>query len=274
MFQRRNSDSKWIFILPFLVLFACATSQSEENGLPEEVLGAPKAKQSEPAAIVPVPDAPTQKKPVTTAKKTKALAKNIPDELKLLGEVTASYREATLVEMSVEKRIIAEWKPKQDVSTGQIFYSHGKIRWEIKSPEKNWTIYDGKTWCNIEFASPDFPKDKNKVTLTSVDKKNKDQFFILALLDSRNPAESFKVQVKSNDGQQATLKLEPRKSSGFAGIEVVIEKKSKSFKQISFKDDIGNQTEIKLGAPEFKKEADENLFKYKPNMQKDQISRI
>ncbi len=199
------------------------------------------------------------------------------EEAKLLAEVTSAYRKAALVEISVEKQISYEWKPKVDISKGKMFYSHGKIRWEIEVPEKNWTIYDGKTWWNIEFASEDFPGSKNKVIATKVEKENKAQFLLLDLLDSKNPSELFliknKLDHKANEAE-VTMTLQPKKKSGFSNIEVVIVKEAKIFKEVSFKDDIGNGIKIILATPIFQKNGKEKLFKYKPDPSKDQVSHL
>jgi len=105
---------------------------------------------------------------------TSNAVKVVDPQAELLSKVAATYRNADLVEMTVERRITSNWKPKEEVSKGKMFYAHGKIRWEIQEPDKNWTIYDGKTFWNIEFANSDFGAGaKNRVTESTVEKKNK-----------------------------------------------------------------------------------------------------
>ena len=195
-------------------------------------------------------------------------------EGQLLASVTATYRSAGLAEMAVEKRITYEWKPKDDVSNGKIFYSHGKIRWEIDTPDKNWTICDEKTCWNIEFASKDFPDAKNKVTIAAINKKNKEQFFLLNLLNTKSPSDQFHIKSEESADGQVRLKLEPRKPTGYTDIFVTVKKAQRTIKEISFKDDIGNLVKLILDVPTIKSSGDAKLFKYKPDPKKDQVSNL
>jgi outer membrane lipoprotein-sorting protein len=189
----------------------------------------------------------------------------------MLTQITSTYRKADLVEVSVEKSIGSQWGAKEKVSKGKIYYSHGKIRWEISSPEKVWTIYNGKTLWNIEFASPDFP-DKNKVTITKVEKKSREQYFLIDLLENKNPSEKFKIARKESNGPLVTLSLELKKpAADFNNIEIIVEKDKKFIQEISYKDDL-NTTKIKLGQPEVLENS--GLFEYKPNPEKDQVTNL
>ena len=70
------------------------------------------------------------------------------------------------------------------------------------------------------------------------------------------------------------LLLKPKKKADFTDIQVTVSKEKKTIGEISFKDDIGNQVDIKLGVPEMKDKSDAKLFNYKPDLKKDQVSHL
>jgi outer membrane lipoprotein carrier protein len=192
----------------------------------------------------------------------------------LLGKITKTYRTAGLVETKIEKVITYDWKPKEDVSSGRFFYSKGKVRTEFDTPEKNWSIYNGKQWWSIQFASPDFP-GKNKVTHTTVSSKDKEQFFLLKLINLKKPSDQFKIEVASTKDPELNLKLEPKlKAEGLTDIHVTINLTKKYITEVSFKDDMGNKTTLKLSSPKYKDSPDSGEFEYKPDPKKDEVSEL
>lgn len=183
-------------------------------------------------------------------------------ELKLFNDVTKRYREASILRIPVEKKISSEWKGKEDVSSGLIFYSSGKFRWETEKPEKNLVVYDGKTLTTVQYASADFP-GKNKVARAKIDKKNKAQIFIVDLLTLKDISEKFKIFVENNHDNEILYRLESNeKNLSLRDIKVLLSKKPKLIKEISFKDDIGNITKLSLDEPARDKKKTQQIFKY------------
>lgn len=197
----------------------------------------------------------------TSFAKTKSKEKS--DEV---SSILAKYREAKLVEIKVEKSIKSEWKTKDQVFTGQMFYSRGKFRWENDLPEKNWTIYNGKTLWNVQFASPDFP-GKNKVTKSTLTKKNRGQILLMSLLDIKDLSEKFKVQKDEpkidHEVKTVTLNLEPiEKDPSVSKLQLVLNLTAGTIQKLSFQDDIGNFTVVVFKEIQFQKEKKNKLFDY------------
>jgi outer membrane lipoprotein-sorting protein len=126
----------------------------------------------------------------------------------------------------------------------------------------------------VQYASPDFP-GKNMVTIGKIDpKKGADQRFIADLLENKKPAEKFNVTSESSDATRAVLNLEPKNPSELKAIKITIDKKKKCIQEVSYKDDAENLTTIKLGEPKIlDKEKGKDLFDYKPDTEKDQVTR-
>lgn len=189
-----------------------------------------------------------------------------------ITKILAKYRSAKLVEMKVEKKIRSEWKTKDQIFEGKVYYSKGKFRWENHTPEKNWTIYNGKTLWNIQFASPDFP-GKNKVTKSKITKKNRGQILLMSLIDVQSLSEKFKV-TKDKKGNFLELALEPlEKDPSVQNLKLTLDLKSETIQSLSFQDDIGNKTEIFFQDIEFRNVKMTEKFDYLPT-RNDEVTQI
>lgn len=191
--------------------------------------------------------------------------KTKPDEI---ARILSKYRESKLVDIRVEKTIKSEWKTKDQIFLGKMFYSKGKFRWENETPEKNWTIYNGKILWNIQFASPDFP-GKNKVTKSILTKKNRGQILLMSLLDIHDLSEKFKVQKDEPSTEKEIkllkVKLEPlEKDPSVSKLQLVLNLTAGTIQEVSFQDDIGNLTLVYFNATEFRNEKNNKLFDYLP----------
>ncbi len=207
-----------------------------------------------------------KQKPALAHKKEIRTSSQLADET--LGKVLRGYHAWGLVEINVEKRISSEWKPQTSISHGKIFYSKGKIRWEVFEPEKTWLIYDGKTVWNVQFPNQDFNESKNKVIIAKVTSKNRDSLLLIDLLDSRIPSDHFIIKMED----PKTFSLEPKKSSNWRGIRnLLIKVENSQVVGVSYKDDINNKVEISLGNTVRKKEKNLELFMYKVNPSKDDV---
>lgn len=181
----------------------------------------------------------------------------------VIDKIFAKYRNAKLVEMKVEKRIQSEWKTKDQIFEGNVYYSKSKFRWENNIPEKNWTIYNGKTLWNIQFSSPDF-SGKNKVTKSKITKKNRGQILLMSLIDVQSLSEKFRVS-KNKIGDTLVLDLDPlEKDPSVQSLKLTLDIKNEVIVDLSFQDDIGNKTHVLFHEIKFLNRKDEKKFEYTP----------
>jgi outer membrane lipoprotein carrier protein len=181
-----------------------------------------------------------------------------------VSAVTSIYRKADLVEINVEKTISSEWKTKDTIYKGKVFYSQGKFRWENETPEKTWTLYNGNKLWNVQFSSPDFP-GKNKVTVTKINKKTRGQILLMSLLDVENLSDKFNMQIAKQQGAVLSVKLDPKdQDKSITDLVLKVNTEKKRLLELSFKDDLGNLTKIKFGDSEFRNKKQNEIFNYKP----------
>ena len=193
------------------------------------------------------------------------------NKMDILKQAVKTYREAKMIEMTVEKRMSSDWNPKEKLSIGKLFYSQGKIRFEFETPEKEWDLYDGKSFWIVNFPGADFPGGKNKVLEDKNASKHKDQVFLVELLESKNPSDSFEAKESKNTDDVLDLILKPKKETPFKEIHVIINQKTKSFSEINYRDDM-NTIRYVLGKPSVKEDFKKGFFSYKPDPKKDDVT--
>ncbi len=185
-------------------------------------------------------------------------------DLKTLTESTAKYRQAKMVQMSLEKTVKSDLTGKESKNQGEISLSAGLFRLESKDPEKSLLVYDGSTLWNEQQPSSDFGGSV-QVTKSKISGKNKAQTLFATLLTKDPVTKYFKILSSKKDGSQTVYETESLTSDlAIKHLTLKIENTSKLVSEISYKDDIGNLTVMKFTNAQFKKEMNKKIFQYKP----------
>lgn len=201
------------------------------------------------------------------AKNTKsAHKKNGSEEYSVLKSVSKKYQNAGLVEMQVEKTVKSELMGKETKYVGKIAMSSGLFRWENTQPEKSLLVFDGQNIWNEQASSPDFPGE-TQVARARVDKKNKSKILISSLMGKTSIFENFKVLKEDKEGDTYSYTVQPKVNDlNINQLKLSLSAKDKKVTEISYQDDVGNTTNMKFLAIEFKKKtsSSKNLFRYTP----------
>lgn len=186
------------------------------------------------------------------------------NHLSLLDQTTAKYRNAKLVEMDLEKSVRSDLTGKNSVYKGTLYLSTGKFRMVQKEPDPSLVVFDGRTVWNEQPASQDFPGPV-QVTKARLSSKNKAQTVFATLLTTDPIAKNFKIISSQKDGDQTVFLAAPLKDDpSLKKLVLKINSKSKEVSEISYQDDIGNETSLKLANAKFNKSSNPKLFQYKP----------
>ncbi len=189
---------------------------------------------------------------VSAASKEKLSSKDV-------DVVLASYRQAKAIQAKVKKTVVQEIIGTQMDSTGEFYFSKGKLRMEISEPERSTLVFDGKfIWFESRL-------DGDHVHVTKMrgsDLKRSDSL-LTALFDRKDVLKQFKLKnVKSADGKK-TFSFDPsdKKKSEVQALEIVI--KDKDILRITYKDQRDNQVGLEFS--NIKKDAvSPEKFTYKP----------
>jgi len=199
-----------------------------------------------------------------TAVSAKPIKKDSGMDLKPLAEATAKYRQAKLVQMSLEKVVKSELTGKETKHQGELSLSAGLFRLENKEPEKSLLVYDGKTLWNEQQPSSDFG-GAIQVTKSNLSGKNKSQTMFATLLTKDPVTKYFKVLSSKKDGAQTIYETESLTAElTIKHLTLKIANSSKLVSEISYKDDIGNLTTMKFSNAQFKKSMNKKIFLYQP----------
>ncbi len=195
------------------------------------------------------------------AKATKVTKKN--NQKVNLSEVLKKYRTTALVKMNVVKRVKSELLDKETLYKGQVYLAQGKFRWDNDTPEKTQIIFDGKTVWNIQHPPPELPGPL-QIAKAKVDKSTKKQILISTLLSENGINENFKIIKTTQENNDTTYDLEPKgKDLGVTSLKLKTDRQ-RTISELSYKDDVGNQTIIQFSNSEFLKKSQSKLFEYAP----------
>lgn len=185
------------------------------------------------------------------------------DNKSTLEEVSKKYRDAKLVEMPVTKTIKSEVLGKESIFDGKIFLSAGKFRWDVDKPEKSSIIFDGKFLWNIQFPKTD--KETIQISQAKVDKRNKSQMLVGVLFGSGSINNQVKVISEKANGEFIDIDAVPLGTDvNVKNLKIKIDANKKIIVEISYLDDLENQTILKFNDSIFKKETMKSLFNYTP----------
>lgn len=180
-----------------------------------------------------------------------------------LQDVSQKYRDTKLVEMNVEKFVKSEFLGKETKYVGKIYLTKGKFRWENTTPEKTLLVFDGAViWS--EQTPPKELGGSIQVGRGKVNKKTGSHILISSLMGAEL-GKNFKAVKEEKEGDLLKLDLVPLKEDlTVKSLQVVIDPKDNTLKEISYKDDIGNLTTLSFSGIKFLKKEKKNLFKYQP----------
>ena len=154
---------------------------------------------------------------------------------------------------------------KAKTSEGRLFYSKGKLRFEVSKPEKSLLVMDGKY---IWFATK-LSKDKGGkvlVSRTGASNFKKGSSVMAALLDRGDLFKTFKVDTQVKDGKDLTVSLVALKpdDTEIQTLDLTIDPDHDRLLKVSYSDDRGNETLYEFGSPHFSKALKASLFVYQP----------
>lgn len=189
-----------------------------------------------------------------------------------LETVLDKYASFKVVRMDTSKEVYSDLLGKTKSYEGEIFLSKGKFRWDIKTPEKSYLIFDGKTLWSVQYpADPAL----GKIQVTKSAYKNiKSHVLISALFDKEILNSKFSIK-SSEDKNLEKFELVPKTKIELntKKIEFLVDTKKNEINSLSYVDEIGNKTSIKFLKVEFTNKIGRKLYEYKapPNAQVTQL---
>lgn len=189
---------------------------------------------------------------LTLAKQAKSSATDV-------DQVLAQYRSAPAIQAEVKKTVVQEVMGTSNESEGKFYFSKGKLRLDIESPEKSTLVYDGKSiWLESRL-------DENTVEVSRIKSAElkKTDSLIAALFESKDVLKKFKLlKTESKDGQKIYF-FEPRDKEKTEVRTLDVALANKEISRITYKDQMENQVSFEFKGMKRGKVAPAK-FEYKP----------
>lgn len=180
----------------------------------------------------------------------------------VLTDLQKKYHGKNLV-FQVEKSLSSEFLEKPQIAQGKIYLTSGKLRWETTTPEKSLILFDGKILWTQQSSSADFP-GPDQVTKSKISKKNASMLLFEKLLFQGHLKSSFDVLDEKMEKDKKVLSLKPKKDSlNLKSLSVAIQTKELLLQEVTYVDEIGNKTQIKILQTQVLPSFSKDLFIFK-----------
>jgi outer membrane lipoprotein carrier protein len=180
-----------------------------------------------------------------------------------LISVVSKYKASSLVTMKVNKKIKSELMGKETTYLGTISLSGEKFRLDTNTPDKAMILFDGVTLWNVQYPPAELGGPV-QVLKSKINKQNRSQILLSALLDKDSLKKNFKVQKEEKLKDQTIVVVEPLTDDlTVKSIEISLNVSKNILNKISYKDDVGNLTTMDFSDVQFAKKIPNDLFKFK-----------
>lgn len=167
-------------------------------------------------------------------------------------------------EIQVEKEVYSELMDRRTQTKGVLSLSKGKFRWLLQEPENSLLLFDGKVlWTEQKNG---VTGEAPLVTRMKLDQAARNQILVKLLEGRGQLTARFQIRrVEINNDKDKVFDLEPRvKDPTVNNLRLVVGPKKSKILSISYTDDVGNETTLKIGDVKKNKKIDPSIFQYKP----------
>lgn len=166
--------------------------------------------------------------------------------------------------MYVSKEVTQALLEKTKLSKGELYIApKGKIRLEIKDPERSLFIMDGKNIWVVDYPV-DGMQNKVQILQGKIDKSLKSQVFLGFLFGSNKIIDEFKLEdSKANDAQTTYIFKPKKKEQDVQKAEIQVDTDKELITSISYWDGLGNKTSL-LFSKQTSKDIPDEKFKFTP----------
>jgi outer membrane lipoprotein-sorting protein len=173
--------------------------------------------------------------------------------------VLGRYRRAPAIEAKVKKTVVQEVMGTTNESQGRFYFSKGKLRLDMETPEKSTLVYDGRDiWLESRL-------DENTVEVShlKVIDLRRGHSVMAALFDRRDALKKFKLLKTETKSGLKTFSFAPREKKNTEVSRLEIGLKAGDIRRISYHDKMENQVTFEFSDLN-KGKVPAAKFKYRP----------
>lgn len=179
-----------------------------------------------------------------------------------LAAIESRYRNSTSVLMQVEKTVKIKLLDKTTASSGKIYISPGKFRWDTEVPEKSMVLMKGNQVWMVDY--PAQSEEAVRVLKAKNFKKTKPHALIAFLMGQGRLSDNYSVAQEEDVSGVKKLHLKPKQADDQL-VSVIIQLatgKKSEISKITFEDTLGSTTELVFTEVQFNKPLKKGLFKF------------
>ena len=165
-------------------------------------------------------------------------------DLDKLTSVLNHYRNSAMVSIDFRQVIVEDLTGKRNETFGELSVAKGLLRLQTNKPDKSLLVLDGTYLWNEQAKASDF-SGPTQVTKAKLNKQGKSQLFFRNVLTGEPLSKSFKLSTVLQDKDSIVFRGDSLdKSSPIKKINLKIDTKINQISEMSYQDDIGNDTQL------------------------------
>jgi outer membrane lipoprotein-sorting protein len=174
--------------------------------------------------------------PATFAKASAKGAKEV-------NSILAAYRKAPAIQAKIKKTVVQEAMGTETKGQGEFYFSKGKLRMDIQTPEKSTLVYDGKyVWYESRMEGLDGDGETIQVSKMKMGKLKKTDSLMATLFEEKDILRNFKlISAKQTKASGKVFVFEPRNKAKTEVQHLEIGIKNGNIDRIMYRDQVENK---------------------------------
>ncbi|MBK9040807.1 MAG: outer membrane lipoprotein carrier protein LolA [Bdellovibrionales bacterium] len=198
--------------------------------------------------------------------KTSKNSSQVAPEINDIKAVVGKYKDAQAVGMKVEKKIHLALLDETKLGKGRLWFSKGRLKVQIDKPEGSLLVVDNHTvW--LESRLTDDPLSLVQVTKMKASQIRKSNALLAILFGDEAVWSKFEIVTSHRQNGNLHLELRPQpgaKLLDVTKIKIVVKESLSEIAEITYWDELENETSYKFSDVDFDVSLSAKDFKYSP----------
>jgi outer membrane lipoprotein-sorting protein len=162
-----------------------------------------------------------------------------------VNRVLADYRSAQAIKAKIKKTVVQEAMGSETKGEGDFYFSKGKLRMDMISPEKSVLVYDGKiVWFESRIESLDGKGETIQVTKMKTGKLKKTDSLMATLFEEKDITKTFKFIGTKDEKGVRLYDFKPIDKNKTEVQYLQIGLKDKNVERVVYEDQVENKVSV------------------------------
>jgi len=188
-------------------------------------------------------------------------------DIKLVKQVMGRYHEAAAVKSDVKKEVYFALLDEKKATQGTLLFSKGRMRLEMAKPEEFLVVVNKEVIWAVTPANAELGSAMQVLKIVSKDLSQQSRAPMAMLFGQKKAWDQFKVMKSEEKNGVKTIALAPKKPDSIndvSSVQLAINLKENLLSELSYKDDLDNETKFIFSKTNFKAKVNKKSFSYSP----------